>query len=108
MAIEPLEARQLLSVTTASDDNVLFETVDQNMWDSGAAVKIEESFDYDLLDVGFDALGIAVAALLIRSRRSSGRGRGKAPQDARAAQDAGGTQDGDARRRAPVTAGSHR
>ena len=74
----------------------------------GISDEIHQSFvaarDAALLDVGFDALGVAVATLLIRSRRSWGRERGKAPQDARAAEDAGDTQDGDA----AVTAGSHR
>lgn len=50
MALEPLESRILLSVTSVTDSNVLFQTVDQNMWAAGPASKIEASFDKTLLD----------------------------------------------------------
>ena len=49
LAIEPLEHRQMLSVTSISNDDVAFHTEGQNMWARGPEVVIEAEFSKTLL-----------------------------------------------------------
>ena len=51
LALEALESRVVMSATSATDSDVLFRTLDQNMWTTGSAYKITESFTESLLDV---------------------------------------------------------
>ncbi len=44
LAIEPLEHRQMLSVTSFTNDDVAFHTEGQNMWDSGPEAVISARF----------------------------------------------------------------
>ena len=53
LALEALESRVVMSATSATDSDVLFRTLDQNMWTTGSAYKITESFTESLLDVDF-------------------------------------------------------
>ena len=59
LALERLDRREMLSVTTTvTDPNVFFQTEDQNMWASGEAASIHASFSETLIDVDFPNLSI--------------------------------------------------
>ena len=51
LVLEVLELRTLLSVTSVTDDNVRFETDNQNLWSSGPEQGVYDEFSWPLLDV---------------------------------------------------------
>ena len=58
LALETLELRTLLSVTSITDENVLFETDNQNLWSSGAELSVHDDFSWPLLDVDLGPLNL--------------------------------------------------
>jgi Bacterial Ig domain/RTX calcium-binding nonapeptide repeat (4 copies) len=50
MSVEPLEERLLLSVTSVTDNNIAFQTVDQSLFDIGPDEKIQAKFSESLFN----------------------------------------------------------